>query len=410
VNALSVALPPFKVVAAALRRTTEHLAREVARPSESAPDWNEVEWAVARSVAALQGISGLIANRVRWRGPPAWAAFLDRQREQLLLREASIGRLLERIDAAARDAGLGYVALKGSALRALEIYGPGERPMADVDLLVRDADTATTAAVMRGLDYVQSSVVGSHTNYDPRHKAKSGDFGEHVDNPLTIEVHTTVSESLPVKEVDITARLQPAGLLPGANAYPTRAALLLHLLLHAAGNMKAHALRQIQLHDVALLAARLDDADWETLFDAASAGELWWAYPPLSLTVRYYGRGAPPALLRSLRRHCPRLLRRASERHDLTDVSWSNLRISALPGIFWSRTPADALRYVRSRVLPGRDALAVIRLSLEQKPHMRRVAWYQLSHGQRIARWLVSRPPRVQTITSVAAALRQPEA
>jgi len=44
------------------------------------------------------------------------------------------------------------------------------------------------------------------------------------------------------------------------------------------------------------------------------------------------------------------------------------------------------------------------------QPHLRRVPWYQLSHGRRIVRWLVSRPPRVQTITSVAAALRNPEA
>ena len=31
-----------------------------------------------------------------------------------------------------------------------------------------------------------------------------------------------------------------------------------HLLLHAASNMRAHALRQVQLHDIALLAPRLD--------------------------------------------------------------------------------------------------------------------------------------------------------
>jgi hypothetical protein len=411
VSASSRALPPFKVVAAALRKTTERLAREVARPAEPAPDWSELEWAIARSVAAMQGISGLLANRLRWRGPSAWAAFLGRQREQLLLREALIGRLLERIDAAARDAGLGCVALKGAALRALAIYGPGERPMADIDLLVRNADTAISATLMRGLDYVPPSSVERerHATYEPRRKSRAGDLGEHVDNPVAIEIHTTVSEDLPVNEVDITARLLPARLRPGLNAYPTRAALLLHLLLHAAGNMKAHALRQIQLHDIALLAARLDDADWDMLLEAATTDDLWWAFPPLALTIRYYACAAPPALPRALRLRCPRLLRRASERQELTDVSWSNLRISAFPGIAWSRTPAEALRYVRSRALPRREALAVLRGALERQPQHRRVPWYQLSHGRRIARWLLSRPPRVQTIVSVAAALRQHE-
>ena len=40
-----------------------------------------------------------------------------------------------------------------------------------------------------------------------------------------------------------------------------------HLLLHAAGNMRAHALRLVQLHDIALLAPRLDAAAWERLLD-----------------------------------------------------------------------------------------------------------------------------------------------
>ncbi len=90
-------------------------------------------------------------------------------------------------------------------------------------------------------------------------------------------------------------------------------------------------------------------------------------------------------------------------------MSWSNLRISAFPGIAWSRSPADVLRYARSRVLPDRDTLDLVRSSVERQPQMQCVPWYQLSQGRRIARWLLSRPPRVQTITSVAAALRGSE-
>jgi hypothetical protein len=204
--------------------------------------------------------------------------------------------------------------------------------------------------------------------------------------------------------------LRPAHAAPGLNPYPSLAALLLHLLLHAAGNMKAHALRQIQLHDLAMLGGRLGDADWQTLLEISAADGLWWAFPPLALTLRYYDCAVPQELKRSLRASCPLILRRVSERHDLTEVSWSNLRISALPGIAWSRSPADVLRYARSRALPDRDTLELARSSLERTPQMRRVPWYQLSQSRRVARWLLSRPPRVQTITSVAAALRYPEA
>jgi hypothetical protein len=33
------------------------------------------------------------------------------------------------------------------------------------------------------------------------------------------------------------------------------------------------------------------------------------------------------------------------------------------------------------------------------------VPWYRISHARRIWRWLVSRPPRVQTMASLTAAL-----
>jgi len=409
-NAPLTGLPPYKTVAAALRKTTELLAREVVRPSEAAPDWSETEWAIARSVAAMQGITVLLANRLHWRGPPSWQSFLAEQREQSLLRDALIGDLLERIDSAAREARLSCVALKGSALRTLGIYAPGERPMGDVDLLVDPADGHAAAAVIRRLDYEQTSSNARHATYEPRTRETSGGLGERADNALAVEIHTRVAEALPVDSVDITARLRAASARPGLNPYPSLAALVLHLALHAAGNMKAHALRQIQLHDVARLMERLEDADWHALIEIASSRGLWWAYPPLALTLRYYDCAVPPELARALRASCPLVLRKVSERHDLTDVSWSNLRISALPGIAWSRSPLDALRYARSRALPDRRALELVRSSLGRQPQLQRVAWYQLSQGRRIARWLLSRPPRVQTITSIAAALRYPEA
>ncbi len=282
--------------------------------------------------------------------------------------------------------------------------------MGDVDLLVDPPDADTAAAVMHQLDYEQTSVAARHATYEPRERGTLGELGEHAANPLAIEVHTRVAEALPVDKVDITARLRPLHPRPGLGPYPSIAALLLHLLLHAAGNMKVHALRQIQLHDVARLIERLEEADWQALIEIARGRDgLWWAYPPIALTLRYYDCAIPPKLLRSLRASCPAVLRRVSERHELTDVSWSNLRISAFPGIAWSRSPADVLRYARSRALPDRDTLELVRSSLERQPQMRRVRWYQLSQGRRIARWLLSRPPRVQTITAVAAALRYPQ-
>ena len=60
---------------------------------------------------------------------------------------------------------------------------------------------------------------------------------------------------------------------------------------------------------------------------------------------------------------------------------------------------------MRSRAFPPRPALAAIDVAVEQQPQLKAVPWYQLSHGKRIMRWLLSRPPRVQTLTSVIATL-----
>ncbi len=398
-------MPPFGVVAAALRKTTEYLAHELATPTESPPDWSDFEWAVARSVAGMQGISFLLASRLRWRGPPVWQAFLEQQRDQCLLRDVCIERLLQRLDAGTRDANIACVAMKGAALRALRVYAPGERPMGDIDLLVREADLAGMETMMRGLGYRGTAVPDREIVYELPSDAPLR-TGEHADNPLKVEVHTSVAEPLPVRKVDITARLRPLHARPGINAYPSFAALLLHCLLRAASNMRAHALRQIQLHDIAMLTWCLGEADWESLLGQSwSAEGRWWIYPPLALTARYYICDAPPELLRQLRADCPPVLRRASERDRLTDVSWSNLRISAFPGMAWSRTLADVLGYVRSRTLPDGKALAGLDVALAQRPDLTLVPWYQLSHGKRVMRWLFSRPPRVQTILSVTAAL-----
>jgi hypothetical protein len=399
-------MPPFAVVAAALRKTTERLAAEVVRSSASPPEWSELEWAIARSVSAMQGISALLANGLSWSGPPSWSAFLAEQRQQSQLRHERIGDLLGRIDSVLRQRGIACVVLKGGALRALDLYGRGERPMGDIDLLIAHGDSPAIAAAMTDIGYVEAPEKERHRIFEPRPLLEARGFGEHVDNPLKIEVHTAVVEALPARKIDITARLRSGRERPGLSNYPDLVSLLLHLLLHAAGNMRAHALRQIQIHDIGLVGALLDERDWEAILERRDGHERqWWVFPPLALTARYYPGRIPDEVLRVARAACPPILRLAAERQSLTDVSWSNLRISALPGIAWSRTPLDALRLMLSRAAPSRRALEELGTARRAQPHLDQVPWYGVSHANRMLRWLFSRPPRVQTIVSVRAAL-----
>ena len=232
------------------------------------------------------------------------------------------------------------MALKGAALLAAKLYPIGERPMGDIDLLVRVGDVRASSRVLEVCGYSTDFSTHRHEVFRPLDKKRvltTCVLGEHIDNPIKIEVHTKVAERLPVNTADITGFLFPAAAHAGLNAYPSRVSLIMHLLLHAAGNMRARALRLIQLHDISLLAARFAADDWEHLIEMRPDGRaLWWAWAPLRLVARYYPGSIPSNLLGRLSSECPRPLRVLARHQCLTDVSWSNIRIAAFPGMEWS--------------------------------------------------------------------------
>jgi hypothetical protein len=403
-------LPPLSQVATALRKTTEVLAQELAAPTDEEPRWSEFEWHIARAVAAMQGVSALLYARLRWQGPEGWRRFLAEQREHSIARHRQIQNLLDAIDSQARRERLPLVALKGAALHASDIYAAGERPMGDIDLLVWNADAARISRVLEACGYAAAFDTHRHQVFQPhlRKAAGGGTLGEHADSPINIEVHTRIAEQLPVTAVDITRFLVPPAAHSGINEYPSPAALMLHLLLHTAGNMRARALRLIQLNDIALLAKRLNPGDWRALLGLLPNGRMiWWALAPLMLTARYYPGSIPPHLFPPLIADCPWALRNRTRRQRLADVSWSNIRVEAFPGVEWSRTPREALLFMRSRVWPSREARSELREGAAQIPGSAAIPWYGISHPARIVRWVFSRPPRVQTLLSVRAALDQ---
>jgi Uncharacterised nucleotidyltransferase len=407
-KSVSVAFPPLTKVAAALSMTTEVLARELTVPTNKPPLWTEFEWHIARAVTAMHGVSSLLHDGLRWEGPERWRRFLHEQRIQSVGRHRKIALLLDAIDSQSRREGVALVALKGAALHASEIYVAGERAMGDIDLLVRNEDAKVISQVLEVCDYSAASATHRHQVFQPRVKKAStgGRLGEHVDSTITIEVHTRIAEHLPVTPVDITPFLFPRVAHAGLNPYPSLASLMLHLLLHAAGNMRARALRLIQLHDIGLMAARFAADDWEELLAMCPDGRtLWWALAPLMLTARYYPGKIPPNLFARLGLECPWLLRRRARHQRLADVSWSNIRIAAFPGVEWSRSGKEALAFMSSRIWPSREALSELKEGAAQIPESFTVSWYGISHAARILRWIFSRPPRVQTLLAVRAAL-----
>jgi len=396
-------LPPMATVAAVLRATTERLAAELASPQAAAPDWSEFDWRTGRAVAAMHGISGLLAGKLLWRGPEGWAEFLIRQRDHIAGRQLRLKELLAAVAVHCQREGIPVLALKGTALLEEGLYGYGQRPMADLDLLTPPEHLGRASKVLESLGLRESHRTFKHRVFEPRDATRPRGFGEHADNAIKVELHERICEMLPRRVTDITRLVSPADARPGLHPYPSRAALMAHLLLHAAGGMSYRSLRLIQLHDIALLARRQTAADWQQLLDWRH----WWAWPPLMLAERYYGVFTPQPVMKALRASCPTVLRRTCARQRLSDVSLSRLWLEAFPGIEWTRSLGEAVTFIARRIVPSAEVRSDREFALSRDPSLAHGDWGGLSQSRRILRALRARTPRPWPLHNVRAALAE---
>jgi len=388
----------------ALRDTTERLAVEIASPRPAAPAWTRVEWLMARAVATIHGITPLLAARLPWKGPHDWARFLGDESAREQQRHLRIRELLQRVDEVLRSGEVPAIALKGAALYLAGLYRPGERPMADVDILVRGCDLERASRAVEALGFQESLRFWKNTVFSARDSTGPWSPRQPGEHPINIELHERICERLPARVTEFPGLGVPAHASPGLNPYPSRASLLGHLLQHSAGAMVERVLRLIQLHDIALLASLATDEDWaEVLRIGQETRAAWWAYPPLALTARYYPACIPGRVITAARASCPAPLRWFAARHTLSEVSLSFPWTKAFPGIVWARSPGEALEYVARRVVRGREAATVRRLASSTEPGLspRERRWLAASQGARILRWLVARPARSLTMRVV---------
>jgi hypothetical protein len=416
-------LPPATVIEAALRKITETLTAVLAGahsaaprataappapgspPAPATPDWSDLEWNLAKGVAAMHGISSLLCRALSWQGRRGWAAFLEEQRAHTANRQRRIIELQRRIDERARADGLELIALKGAALHALGVYQTGDRPMADLDLLVRPQDAERAVRMLESLQYRESCVRTQERTFAPPAAPKTAALGEHSENPVKIELHDRISKELPYRATDISEFIFPLRPRPGVSGYPSLAALMLHLLLHAAGSMSVRSLRLVQLHDLALLAPRMMTADWEELLEYRAARPLWWAWPPLELMLRYYASSVPVRVSDALRSDCPPRLIRIHRHRLVSDVSYSHLWVDAFPGIEWSHSLPEMVRYAFLRIRPSAHIIAMRGEIATHEAWASDPEWSGLSQTRRVLTWLTLRPTRPVTMHVVRAVL-----
>lgn len=406
-NNSHIAIPP-RTLQTTLRKITETLAGELAGRTQAAPDWSEFEWVIARAVAAMHGVSPLLSRTLRWRGPAGWVQFLDEQRAHTAQRYERISDLLQLIDQRTREAGVAAVALKGAALHAMRLYEAGDRPMADIDLLVRPGDTPQTARMLHSLGFHESSAGWKERVFIPNDDHTPGGLGEHANNSVKIELHERICEKLPSRITDVSELIFPGQPRPGLNAYPSKASLMVHLLLHAAGSMTTRALRLLHLHDLSRLSSQMTESDWDGVLEQSSRRQrLWWAFPPLKLVSRYSPSSIPVRVLALLGDECSYVLRKVATRRTLYDVSYSYPWVNAFPGIEWSQSFGELLEYASSRVRPDAGHVALREHDVKNQAWASQSAWDRLSQGRRMVRWITSRPTRAPTMHAIRAALSQ---
>jgi len=356
----------------------------------------------------MHGISPLLSGCLQWQGPRAWTKFLSDQRTHTAARHLRIRALLTSIGRKAHEAGIAATPLKGAALHELGLYAAGDRPMADVDLLVRPADAERTAALLRSSGFRQTGETWKERVFTVADEHTSAELGEHSNNSVKIELHQRICEKLPWRLTDASEFIFPLQPRPGLNAYPSNGALMRHLLLHAAGAMAFQGLRILQLHDIALLAARMSESDWNEI--AASnprSACMWWAFPPLELMSRYYSSTVPTRVFAALHDECSYILRVLARRKSLIDVSFSHLWVNAFPGIEWSQSIAELLAYAASRVRPNAGHMAYRQGVAASQAWARQSEWSNLSQGRRMVRWATSRQARPVTMHAISAAFAQ---
>ena len=127
-------------------------AGDVGRPLPPvAADWEEVFQAVCRN--GLVGLADryLALGASRADPPPAFRRAVREARYLGALRQGLLERAIGEVLAGLRESGIAYLVLKGPALAQLVYPAPGLRTFGDLDLMVRERDTARMHRVLVAL-------------------------------------------------------------------------------------------------------------------------------------------------------------------------------------------------------------------------------------------------------------------
>ena len=268
--------------------------------------------------------------------------------------------------AAFRQAGIDTILLKGAVLAPLIYPDPLQRPLADLDLLIRPKDVAASREIMLNqLGYRYYSRSAEDEVY-LRGERKTNIWAP--DNVHPVEVHFTLREEYAGMGYELAEMMwaesgeRPYWHPPTTARIPNQPALLLHVCAHATSDWLIQRGRLMHIDDIGKLCAQMQPADWQTFSQLVQPSAARFIYPALAFAQKYAPLAIPEQILHSLREECPPALLAWLGQTELSAASESNATNRSGIGLALakrlSRSRTDMLRFWLRSFFPRRYNLA----------------------------------------------------
>ena len=330
--------------------------------------WTQPEWEAALWVVYWQNALPWLADRVAESGlvlPEEVNGRLQainhasRERTKLML-DACV-----EILAAFKKAGIETILLKGAVLAPLIYQDSLQRPLADLDLLIRPQDVAASRDIMLNqLGYRYYSRSAEDEVY-LRGERQANIWAP--DNVHPVEVHFTLREEYAGIGYELAEVIwRESGERPywqnTTARIPNPAALLLHVCAHTTSDWIIQRGRLMHIDDIRQLCAAMQPADWQTFDRLVQPGTARFIYPALAFVGKYTQLDIPANTLKSLRENCPPALLHWLAQTELAEASESNPTNRSGIGLdiarWLARSRLDMIRFWLRSFFPRRYNLA----------------------------------------------------
>ncbi|MAT97317.1 MAG: hypothetical protein CL608_09260 [Anaerolineaceae bacterium] len=292
--------------------------------------WSLAEWEAAEWVVYWQNALPWLVARIDETNVPVPDELIYRfQQVHNASRERTNCMLAACVEilAAFQRAGIATLLLKGAVLAPLYYPDPQQRPLADLDLLIRPQDVAASREIMlKQLGYRYYSRSAEDEVY------LRGERQENIwapDNVHPVEIHFTLREEYAGIGFDLAEIMwQESAERPyWQNSHariPNPAALLLHVCAHTSSDWLIQRGRLMHIDDIGKLCRRMQSEDWQTFGRLVQPGTARFIYPALAFVGKYTSLPVPASITNALRANCPPALLTWLEQTELADASESN--------------------------------------------------------------------------------------